>query len=510
MSAKINVTLKESKINAKTSIVNYYKGDKGDKGEKGDKGDNGKDGVGAEELQRINNEIVSARKDIFGKEYNNLAERLDSDSNKALVEGLKASFLKKKGKGSITAKNTLEGSIRNLKILGNTTGGYDSETSTSSALSSCGESENGIKVKTCGVNTFIVNSISLNAGNTEYHISGEYKVKLKGQISINNFSDKVAFVNINTIGGGYKKPLPLNKGKTLYTLQVDEEIVTYPYARKQDGWDDTNKNDLNKIMFSLGDISTDYEAYQESVVQVQLPSSMGSAKDVPNGSKDIVELSNTNVIQKCSSIILNDLNCTRISTTGTNVNVAYFDNVATDKAYSGLSAGNQKNIKADNKNFGLDFNVWDDATKINSVANAANGFWIFLNKSITDKSYFKENPTTIVYELKTHIIHELPNVGSLSTFRALTTLTVETEVEAGLEAEFPVDTNGTLTRLDRENEELEKENYELKSNQSFLAQTLYNILEVQYMPSMGGDVAKELEKLKQIIGGGIDVTTDNE
>ncbi|MGL5764113.1 MAG: BppU family phage baseplate upper protein [Sarcina sp.] len=533
------------------------------------------------ESKKLIGEVVQARTDYWGKEHTNLKERLDKDFQFAHVDNSKGMFLEQKGTGSLTIKNTLEGSIKDLVVKGNTikncitkyrkpfisdskasassvldvilyanqvytiiakgrniAKGYLSITensidikicesntfstvfkftstktttqvklgifaqnsaftqeeidnfkiniiegdvvanppnltSTSFPLTSVGQAEGGvIRVRTTGKNECKIKSITVGRDSTRTPIIELDKLLKKGKKVTVSFKLPINEIEINTffrfkyLNGNFDNVGSIkigDKNVSFTTVLSDDVIALAPYIQVAD-FNKQLQYVIDELQIEEGDVSTEFEGYKESVVQVQLPASMGSAKDVPNGSKDVLELSNNRIMQKCSSIILNDLNCTRISTSGANVNVAYFENVATDKIYLGLATSQQKNIKADNKNFGLDFIVWDDATKINSVANSATGCWIFLDKSITDKSYFRDNPTTIVYELKEPIVHEVAPTGTATTFKGLTTLSVESEVPAGIEGKFPVELNGVLTDLQEENKILREENREMQHN----------------------------------------------
>ena len=420
------------------------------------------------ESKKLTDEVNDCRTDYWGKEHVDTNTRLNSDFQQVVIDNTKGMFLEQKGTGSLTVKNTIEGSIKDLKIIGNTTGGYNSETSTFSPLVSVGEQENGmVVVRTCGKNILSGWKKGRVVETTGAQVETAFSNNLISieKIDVRNITEQLA-LTVNMPNIDYLRIAFYETDDTFircdFTPQIANVYRSNPvpsnanYCRLsinyKDGLPEILTNEIIKASQLEVDISTEYEPYREDKKDILLPYE-GGLKGF-NGVCDVVRLSEGKVVKNCFSqdinelspiYLLSELNSV-ISFTIKPIHKALQQNGCISNNFKYLSG----NEDEEHMRIAGDGNVVVYILKSKLETQDVAGF----------KKWLQDNLITIIYELATPIIHEV-TPQSLSTFKPLTTVNCETEVVAGIEGKFPCEIGGVLTDLQEENAMLRKNQIEM-------------------------------------------------
>ena len=469
----------------------------------------------------IRSEIIGAR-----GQSDNLLQELNYREAK-MLENMDYKYLDFVGVGAVSVENSVNGHIQDLKILGNTTGGYDEISATSAPIVSSGMAEGGVvKVKSIGVNMLNLKEISTSKP------VPDGSVKLENNNIIIN-GDLPSYLNIDL--GGIKKKfkstddLFINSvvegalvDNHFYSLwgfkngiKVDRvSIYTYNSTLKIAWLDAVDTLDYDEVRIFLTTtwntpatvnatikniivstiIATDYEPYQESIVEIQLPESMratGLQKDdfVRAGANGFVEIVQNKTIYNISNFDRYQVMNSGLSDGYSNYQILNFDEI---KKFPSTS----RNGIADKCSYAL---PWGnaEATKVcigimrNNENLLLRGTFENINKGVQltaeeIKIKIKELNVSICYELETPIIHQTNIQNSqlnLTTFQNLTHTLSENSVPCGLEFKAPVDVPKFIAAMKRESINQKQETGKLREGTLLLVNTFISILSPMILPT---------------------------
>lgn len=420
-----------------------------------------------EEVDAIKSEIIKAKKDYFGKVHNSLQDRLINDYTSSVINKEEKNYLEftSNSDGVVVADNSFEGAVSDLSLFGNTKylkfgdiastvnsssitvkndklleapildltihgktiGGYDTETSTSSALASVGQAEgNKISILSAGKNLYpyitdgSYTDIKLTwtqvdgvlNGTGEELLNSPYKIRLaKGSYYISCTTTNIVQL-VNTAG---TKVIAINKKVEI--IDTDDYVIRF---RKSEDGGIVNFKD---IQIEIGDVKTPYEPYKSDKKDILLPFD-GGLKGVGVGSEDIVELSR--ITQKCNKFNLLDIIDTYFHSFVKLTTVCRLSIRVPDSIIKSYGINTRCNMFKQLAGYELDEEHYYADNKVFN-------FYIELSKLPTQnkegvKKWLETNIVEVVYELETPIIHEIAPVGKLSTFRALTTISISSGV----------------------------------------------------------------------------------
>ncbi|HBI6966192.1 TPA: hypothetical protein K8M96_001540 [Clostridium perfringens] len=436
-------------------------------------------------------ELKNARSATTGEKFNSLDERIDCEVDR-LNKNIEVSFLQQEDKENHVIENTVEGMTTNMIIKGKTLykksdGSYTDILEENVTLESFGQQEKKISILSHGKNLFDYSKLTGgeivtfnnkecfkfidNASNFSLPINGElnkqYTISIKMYRDTENIDKRL---NLKFLySDGTSKVFNLDNGVLAnYTTEVGKTLtkITGAFNHNRDCYIDLECTQLEE-----GTKSTEFEPYKCDKKDILLPFECGL-----NGTEKAQDLLISNAKkaeQWFKKIILNFDNCSSFSTSGQNVNVFYFSDVAIDKKFYDYTAEGQKSIICSNIKTGLDFEDWDRIESEYSLANASGGtFWIFVPKSITSKEWLQDKQFEVWYQLKQAIEHDLSIYTeiNLKTFGEKTYVSFENSISGTSGFKAPVDAAATISRLNRENRVLEEENKNLR--QDFESTTL--------------------------------------
>ena len=421
-------------------------------------------------------EVIAARQDYVGVVHENLSARLESDYLKIQENPTSREvFLDFAGIGNISVENTVNGKTRDLKILGNTVGGYDEINATSAPITSSGQVEGKILVKSCGKNlcdnsknedgkflmadgylsdqpTSITDYIKVK-NNTIYAFSGEGNRLFVGKY--NKDKEFIERIEISNVQGN------LNVGDSSYV-----RICML--------------NNGQNYQIELGTIATDYEPYQDSVVEIQLPESMvesGFQKDDyiragVNGFIEIVQDKEKDVITN-----LNDIQLDGNLSETVRFKIKSLKRAKTDTIVLSNSYTSKVNYYSNDNNL--------------YAGHPDDGFFLSrLNSEISTVDELKRelaiNNLEVVYQLETPIIHQttIPNSQlNLTTFHNMTHTLSLNSTPCGMEYKAPVDVPQFIAAMKRESINQKKETEKLKDGTLLLVNTFISILSPMILPT---------------------------
>ncbi|BFK81498.1 hypothetical protein I3900191A7_16430 [Clostridium baratii] len=230
---------------------------------------------------------------------------------------------------------------------------------------------------------------------------------------------------------------------------------------------DTNKDDIQTMQIELTDVTTPktYEQYKEDKKEILLPYTDG-LKGLPTGEKDIIISKEDGVYikQNIEKIILNgNEDYTIYKYDSSKETIMFFTRINRMKSYS----------KIINNKFVQYFRGLGDGDFEGCFTDADFNFRIKKEKLETPdveglKKRLQTNPITVYYELTTPIEHKVTELNSinLETFKDITHVFSENEIQPKLTFKAPVNVPETISSLRIRNESLEQENKELKEEVS--------------------------------------------
>ena len=430
--------------------------------------------INVKELYMIQSELVDSRTDSLGKTHATLSDRL---SHEHLTNH--PFYLAHTINGNDVINNTMSGGIIIDRILGNTVGGYDG--ATPAPIVSSGMEENGVvKVKSCGANLlnpamFIAGSFN-NAGGDTSHNSDIY-IRYQAYINAKE-GDKFRFI------------------RTVNSETRDASLIFYDFEKNQiasiyeggmsitiicpEGTSHIRlrcQSSDSDIQLQVGEIATNYEPYQESVLELELPESMKPSgfnglkfvkdelREGINGFAEIEQLLLKNKITGNENWIF-------VSKTGLimrfevdlnlnpNIKNSMYNAISNKIIYSGALPDFSQNSFFIHGSTG-NLNVLLNETGLISPDLA--GF-----KAKLREWHDGGNGLEVIAELKTPIIHQttIPNsqlqlttfyeMLSLKSYNDITNITLDNIVAPSIHARIPTDPASVISKLVYDNKSLSK------------------------------------------------------
>ena len=333
--------------------------------------------------------------------------------------------------------------------------------STSSPLASVGQSENGvISVRTTGKNkakvidyvSFSDGGVTLNTTNQEISFKGTtniavdlYLIDFKEKFTMRK-GDKLTFKANVTKGSPIELTLAItvwDGEKFIYLSDTTSHplIVT---ATKDNFWvQDIRINAKTDIQFDCninlqieqGDISTEFAPYEESMVQVQLPSGMDGA----NGNQNIQDefIFGRNVIQKFKKLVLDGTRHWDMQQSDQESTISFRCNIG-GKSNGSIMSDSLECF--DHALWGVDYEGIGLNTNTSHIIVRVLRSKLETHDVVGFKKWLQTALVTVIYELAEPIIHELPTVQNLSTFKAITTATTTNSIpNGGITLGYPVE-----------------------------------------------------------------------
>lgn len=422
-------------------------------------------------------ELKNARSATTGEKFDTLDERIDCEVDR-LNKKIEVSMLQQEDKERHTIENTVEGMTTDMIIKGKimykkSDGTYTNVFEEGCTLESFGQQENKISALSSNKNLCNPNNFT-NDKFLDYNDGSIQEVR-EGRCITEKFYELPQNIVLSSSEN-------LWKGFWIYDVNFkfirnvesqNDVLVTRQSNEKyyRIGIQELKDSILSKkVQLEEGTIKTTYEPYKEDKKDILLPFEYGLKGT--EKAHDLLISSTKKAEQWFKKIILNFANCSSFSTSGKNVNVFYFSDVAIDKKFYDYTAEGQKSIICSNIKTGLDFEDWDRIESEYSLANASAGtFWIFVPKSVTSKEWLQGKQFEVWYQLKQAIEHDLIDTEmNMKTFGEKTYVSFENAINGTSSFKAPVDAAATIARLNIENRALEEENKTLR--QDFESTTL--------------------------------------
>ena len=335
-------------------------------------------------------------------------------------------------------------------------------------IKSVGEKENKISILTTGKN--LVNFYMFEASSdTKIQINSDHIV-LEGNRQYANMSVDLTKLNLiegktyytsmkveNIIGSQVYHDIWINDKSTTkwdFVYKKGDKVKLHIFANRDVF---PSKSIIRKIMVS--ETNEEYVPYQVDKKEILLPFE-GGLKGLPSGAKDttILKEDGLYIRQKIDKKILN-------SNSNNFFLVDAFSSI--DVLGIGLNVASEYGMPSyPNKAFGNENGICNSLKEI-SCQNASPNYVVFkVPKSKLEtqdiagfKKWLQNNPTTFYYQLPQPIEHKITDLNSinLETFKDITYISSENEIQPNLSFKAPVDVQATISTLRENNAQLSNE-----------------------------------------------------
>lgn len=219
--------------------------------------------------------------------------------------------------------------------------------------------------------------------------------------------------------------------------------------------------EVSKIQLEEGIQATEYIALKEDKKEI-LTGLDGGLKSLPNGTRDTVEerADGFYLVQRVGKKVIDR------NTTGLRLNGSFDNHAQFTIVLEGIKPGAMQNV-----------NLICNTKPVKAENSGNNSVWIYGNSMIVFqmtkevntielfKQWLDNNPTFIYFELATPIETKLDiDTINLETFKDATYVTSGNSIKPTLSFKAPVDVPATISSLRIKNNNLEKENKELKED----------------------------------------------